>query len=161
MALVECKKCGWKWNARGKPKRCPNCHDDEWWEASSCERVFVNTCNLCGYQWETDLENPKRCPKCDSIYWDSPAVSNGVCTCQHCGHVWRSRLIGRLPKYCPICNRKKWMIKTESIGPPNCECQRCGHKWTMRQTDNMTNRKCPKCGTRRWKLSPPYDQSDA
>lgn len=153
MAITECKKCGWKWNARGKPKRCPNCHDEAWWEAPSCTlgNVFGYRCNVCGYEWLSDLHNPKRCPRCDTKHWDSPAVEDGICQCQRCSHRWKPRHDKGFPKRCPSCKTKYWLSGIENPGPPSCECQKCGHKWVTRYTGNISTKKCPKCGTRNWK----------
>ncbi len=121
MAMVECQKCGNKWNTGGhKPKKCPNCHDEEWWEESKCAlgNVFIYQCNLCGYEWQSDLVNPKRCPKCDTIRWDSQAIKDGVCECQRCGHHWTPRRkINNSIKRCPKCDTRQWNT-AKKTGPP-------------------------------------------
>lgn len=74
-----------------------------------------------------------------------------TCKCIKCGSSWTARV--NRPIMCPICKRKDWDGKHNSLGAvitsgtQSCTCLRCGNEWKSRVALPIA---CPACLSRQW-----------
>ena len=67
--MTECLKCGYKWNATNKTKKCPGCGSTNWDEPATCNLSGGN-CDICGCHFITGLLQAKHCPNCGTKRWN-------------------------------------------------------------------------------------------
>ncbi len=77
-------------------------------------RKYQKRCYRCGYEWLSDVENPKRCANCRSPYWNVPKKETlFVHRCFRCKHEWNSAIAN--PVFCPKCKSPYWNQKRKLI----------------------------------------------
>lgn len=62
------------------------------------------SCNKCGYEWVSRVDNPQRCPSCGSYRWNKDSLN---VRCVKCNHNWTTRS-GKSPERCPRCKTRAW-----------------------------------------------------
>lgn len=70
--MTECQKCGHKWNATKRTKKCPGCNTTNWNDPPSpaaCNKSG-GTCDYCGTEFLVfGIGNDIYCPKCGKKKW--------------------------------------------------------------------------------------------